>query len=125
VGAPVRRGHQVSDLAWFRPDGQQMTPSDWHRPEVHTLGMYLDGQQIRHRDPRGQRIIDDSYLLWLNAGPSDVDVTLPGWPWSNGYTVVLDTSRPEIGDGTPGDPETAEGTICLRDHSVVLLRAVR
>jgi glycogen operon protein len=120
VGAPVRRGHQVSDLAWFRPDGAQMTPSDWHRPEVHTLGMYLDGQQIRHRDPRGQRIVDDSYLLWINAGADDAEVTLPAWPWASGYTVVLDTSEPEA-------PETdvAGGSLTLIGHSVVLLRAHR
>jgi isoamylase len=120
VGAPVRRGHQVSDLAWFRPDGAQMTPSDWHRPEVHTLGMYLDGQQIRNRDARGQRIIDDSYLLWINAGPDDAEITLPGWPWASGYTVVLDTSEPDW-----PETEVPGGTIKLAGHSVVLLRADR
>jgi glycogen operon protein len=119
VGAPVRRGHQVSDLAWFRPDGEQMSPSDWHRPDVHTLGMYLDGQQIRGRDSRGQRIVDDSYLLWINAGPHPVEVTLPGWPWANGYTAVLDTEHPEAPESTAGK------TLNLVDHSVVLLRAER
>jgi isoamylase len=119
VGAPVRRGHQVSDLAWFRPDGEQMSPSDWHRPDVYTLGMYLDGQQIRGRDSRGQRVVDDSYLLWINAGPDPVEVTLPGWPWANGYLVVLDTEHPDA-------PESSAGkTLNLVDHSVVLLRAER
>jgi len=120
VGAPVRRGHEASDLAWFRPDGQQMDPHDWHRPDIHTLGMYLDGLQIRHRGPRGQRITDDSYLLWLHAGAGTVTANLPGRPWAGGYSVVLDTARPA------DDIEVvAEGAVLLIPHSVILLRAHR
>jgi isoamylase len=127
VGAPVRRGHEVHDLAWFRPDGEQMTPHDWHRSEMQTLGMYLDGQQIRHRGPRGERITDDSYLLWLHAGGEDVELILPDAPWAQGYTVVFDTSRPELDGGPTGDGpgETVRGTMTLKHHSVVLLRAHR
>jgi glycogen operon protein len=121
VGAPVRRGHAAYDLAWFRPDGEQMAPVDWHRSELRTLGMYLDGQQIRHRGPRGERITDDSYLLWLHAGSEPVTTSLPGLPWGNGYTVVLDTARPKLDDGS----ETVTGTLTLTPHSVVLLRAHR
>ncbi len=121
VGAPVRRGHEAYDLAWFRPDSQQMTPQDWHRAEVRTLGMYLDGQQIRHRGPRGERITDDSYLLWLHTGDSPVTATLPAGPWANGYTVVFDTARPDLLDGS----ETLTGALPLTPHSVTLLRAHR
>jgi len=121
VGAPVRRGHAAYDLAWFRPDGDQMAPADWHRPELRTLGMYLDGQQIRHRGPRGERITDESYLLWLHAGSEPVTTSLPGLPWGDGYTVVLDTARPKLDDGI----ETVTGTLTLTPHSVVLFRAHR
>ena len=121
VGAPVRRGHEAYDLAWFRPDGQQMTPQDWHHPDVRTLGMYLDGQQIRHRGPRGERITDDSYLLWLHAGGAAVTAQLPAGPWANGYTVVFDTARPDLADGA----ETVTGSLTLTPHSVTLLRAHR
>jgi glycogen operon protein len=121
VGAPVRRGHEAYDLAWFRPDGLQMTPQDWHRSDLRVLGMYLDGRQIRHRGPRGERITDDSYLLWLHAGDQAVTAALPGRPWSDGYTVVFDTARPDLDDGT----ETVTGSMTLTARSVTLLRAHR
>lgn len=121
VGAPVRRGRQVSDLAWFRPDGQQMTPHDWHQHESATLGMYLDGEQIRHRGHRGERITDHSYLLWLHAGSSPVPVVLPGTPWAERYTTVLDTARPELSDGQ----QIVVNSLTLTAWSAVLLRAQR
>ena len=84
--------------------------------------MYLDGQGIRMRGPRGERVTDDSLLLVLHTGPDDRDVVLPGPPWATSYDVLLDTrdERPASG------PTLAAGTaLPVRGRSTVLLRAVR
>ena len=73
-------GHEIPglpggtrDLAWFAPDGGQLTTADWFDTGLQTLGMYLDGRGIRHRDEHGRPVVDDSYLVQLHAGPEPVD----------------------------------------------------
>ena len=66
------------DLAWFAPAGGQLTTADWFDTGLQTLGMYLDGRGIRHRDALGRPLVDDSYLVQLHAGPEPVTVQLPG-----------------------------------------------
>ena len=123
AGRPVPGGEGRKDLAWFRPDGTEMTEREWHSPETRTLGMYLDGGGIRQRGPRGERLADDSYLVVLHAGAEDSTFTLPGPPWATGYEVVVDTAYP---DGRPpaGTDRPAGGLdVPLPARSAVLLRA--
>ena len=75
-----------------------MTEREWHSPDLRTLGMYLDGDGIRHRGPRGEQLTDESYLLVLHAGAEDTTFALPGLPWASGWEVVVDTAYP---DGLP------------------------
>ena len=125
AGRLVPGGDGRKDLAWFRPDGTEMSEREWHSPETRTLGMYLDGDGIRQRGPRGERLVDDSYVLVLHAGDEDATFTLPGPPWATGYEVVVDTA---YGDGRPptGTDRPAAGLdLPLLARSAVLLRAVR
>jgi isoamylase len=111
------------DLAWFAPGGGQLTTTDWFDPGLQTLGMYLDGRGIRHRDEHGRPVVDDSYLVQLHAGPEPVTVQLPGPPWADGYELVVSTEYPK---GKP--PETtivAPGTVDMPPRSVWLLRVLR
>ena len=81
-----RRRHQ--DLAWFHPAGGELTTGDWFDTGLRTIGMYLDGRGMRHRDPRGEPVVDDSFLLLLHAGAEPVTFALPGPPWADGYELV-------------------------------------
>ncbi|SHM27074.1 glycogen debranching protein GlgX [Cryptosporangium aurantiacum] len=123
VGAPTDVESPVSDLCWFRPDGGLMSPDDWNRHDARTLGMFLNGEQIRNRTLRGERIVDDSYLLWVHAADGDLEVRLPGPPWAERYQVVFDTARPDLPDGG----ETLDGGTArpLSAWSTVLLRVAR
>ncbi|GAA4747721.1 glycogen debranching protein GlgX [Modestobacter marinus] len=111
------------DLAWFAPGGHQLTSSDWFDTGLQTLGMYLDGRGLRHRDERGRPVLDDSWLIWLHAGPDPIDVVLPGAPWGDGYELVLATEYPA---GTPPEPTALPpGPAQLPGHSVWAMRVVR
>ncbi|MDQ6873732.1 MAG: glycogen debranching protein GlgX [Actinomycetota bacterium] len=112
----------VKDLAWFDPDGAEMSNDDWHQPTVHTLGMYLDGEGLRHRGPHGERISDASYLIIVHGGDESVDFRLPGPPWATGYHEMLDTA---VEDGGGGDPVAAGSARAVAARSLVLLRAER
>ena len=39
--------------------------------------MFLNGEEIAAPDARGERIVDDSFLLLFNAHHEDVEFTLP------------------------------------------------
>ena len=38
------------DLAWFHPAGRELTADDWFDTGLRSIGMYLDGRGLRHRD---------------------------------------------------------------------------
>ena len=124
-GRPVPEGDSCKDLAWFRPDGQEMTEQDWFDHARQTIGMYLDGRGLRHRGPRGERVLGDSYLLVLHAGPVDAVFMLPSSPWAQQYEIVLDTTYE---DGTPPAslaPYPAGLDLPVTARSVIGLRVSR
>ncbi|MCW2606331.1 MAG: glycogen debranching enzyme GlgX [Frankiales bacterium] len=121
TGRPVQPG-VVKDLAWFGPDGEEVDEQGWFAHGPATLGMYLDGGGLRTRDPRGELLRDDSFLLLLHTGAEPVEFRLPGASWGDRFDVLLDTAdeRPEAG------PSVAAGArVRLTGRSVVLLRAQR
>jgi isoamylase len=95
-GRPLHPGGR-KDLAWFGPDGIEMSEASWFDAQRHALGMYLSGDAIRTRGPRGERITDESYLLVFNGSPREVRFLLPREPWATSYVVEVDTA--EVAEG--------------------------
>jgi glycogen operon protein len=85
------RGTGVKDLSWFRHDGKEMTEEDWANAESRTFGLILAGNAVDEIDERGNRIIDDTLLLLLNAGHKPVPFMLPGSTAKTQWQVLLDT----------------------------------
>ena len=52
------RGSDVNDLAWFRPDGEQMSDEDWGAGFAKSLGVFLNGDEIPSVDAAGRRVLD-------------------------------------------------------------------
>ncbi|MGE5763702.1 MAG: glycogen debranching enzyme, partial [Mycobacterium leprae] len=126
VGRPGHHG-ALKDLAWFAPDGEEMSAADWFSPVARTLGMYLAGDSIRQRGPRGERVVDDSFLLLLHAGADPCAFRLPSRRWGREYELVVDTADESTPGDTGGAPVCyAPGTeVKLVAHSAALFRAVR
>jgi isoamylase len=122
-GSEVPGSGGTRDLAWFAPNGEQLTSSDWFDNRLQTIGMYLDGRGLRLRDQRGRPVVDDSWLIWLHAGAEPVDVVLPGAPWGDGYELALAT---EYATGLPPRPTALPpGGTRLPGRSVWALRVLR
>jgi pullulanase/glycogen debranching enzyme len=85
------RGSEVKDLAWFRPDGKEMSDEDWNNPSVHCLGLRLAGDAIEDTDARGNRILDDTLLILLNAHYEPLSFVLPAHRRKVRWEVVFDT----------------------------------
>jgi isoamylase len=83
-------GDRVKDIAWFSPDGAEMTASDWYDLRSRAIGMYLSGREIR--EASNHPIAADSFLVILHAGLAATTFTLPAAPWAKAYDVVLDST---------------------------------
>ncbi len=115
-------GAEVKDIAWFNPDGKEMTEADWDAGFAKSLGMFLDGEQLATRGPRGERITDDSMLLLFTAHHEPLAFTLPGAPYGEQWEVLIDTAQPALIEGEMiykgGDD------VPMADRSVVVLRRI-
>ncbi|HEY6421451.1 MAG TPA: glycogen debranching protein GlgX [Candidatus Binataceae bacterium] len=89
-GRPIR-GTAVEDLAWFRPDGEQMSDDDWHVGFAKSLGVFLNGEAIPGQDKFGRRVVDDSFYLIFNAHSEPVQFVLPPEKWGKNWKKVMDT----------------------------------
>jgi isoamylase len=83
------------DVWWFRPDGRRMTQSDWRRADGLTLGVFLNGSEVRRLTPQGERLEDDSFLLLFNASDQGVVFVLPPRRFGRRWTLELSTYDPD------------------------------
>ena len=85
------QGSAVKDLAWFRPDGQEMTDEEWHNSFSRSLGLRLAGDAIEEVDDLGEPIVGDTFLVLLNAHHEPVPFVLPAHESRVSWEPVLDT----------------------------------
>ncbi|MEW6430644.1 MAG: glycogen debranching protein GlgX [Myxococcota bacterium] len=81
------------DLVWFHPSGRELAHADWENPELRCLGMFLGGDAIATRGPKGQRVKGDTLLVYFNASAEAVEVVLPGEAWGHAWELVLETAH--------------------------------
>jgi isoamylase len=96
-GQPIK-GSKVEDIAWFLPDGVEMNDEHWNVGYAKSLGVYLNGLGIHWMDPKGQRIIDDSFYVIFNAHHEPLDFTLPQAKYGKQWTKIIDTSLEDVED---------------------------
>ncbi|MEZ5229903.1 MAG: hypothetical protein R2710_25540 [Acidimicrobiales bacterium] len=85
-------GH-VDDIAWFRPDGEEMGNGDWKPIRRRGSGCFINGSAISTMDRFGERITDESYLLLVNAHHEAVEWTPPSEPFGASWIRVIDTAK--------------------------------
>jgi glycogen operon protein len=106
----------LPDAWWFRPDGRRMTQREWTNSETRTLGVFLNGREIRERTPHGEPISGDSFLLLFNAHSEPVVFTLPTRRFGSRWTVEAATGE------APDTPLGARALVAVQEHSLILLR---
>ena len=112
------KGTGMKDLVWLRPDGQEMTDTEWHQPIARTLGLFLAGV-LTEQDERGRQLRDDNFLLLLNAHHEQTPFVLPLFNGGAAWEVAVDT------DHTARNGRHAAGEAYpLAARSLVLLRQV-
>ena len=89
-------GSGVNDILWFNPDGGEMTKDQWNDGLAKVIGIFLNGEEIATPNRRGERIIDDSFILLFNAHYETVEFSLPESLQQGHWQTVMDTAQPRF-----------------------------
>ncbi len=116
-GQPIK-GVGVEDIAWFLPEGTEMTDENWSHDFAKSLGVYLNGRGVHALGPKGEQILDDSFYIIFNAYYGELEYTLPPEKYGTKWTKVLDTTWNLIEDG---ETYKAGDVVKVQGNSVVLL----
>ena len=115
-------GSGAPDVYWFRPDGRKMTLRNWSRGDTHTLGVFLNGAEIRTLTAQGAPVIDDTFLILFNAHLEAVAFTLPAVAYGRRWAHELSTSEPDEPPGATVYP--ARGLVPVESRSLIILRRI-
>ena len=94
------RGMEVKDLYWLRPDGKEMTDEDWAQGYVRCLGVRLAGDAMEEKDAKGRPLLDETFLVLLNAHHEPRPFTLPAHKRGVRWQPVFDTASYDM-NGKP------------------------
>jgi isoamylase len=83
----------IHDIAWFNTDGTQVSDEVWNAGWSRSIALLLNGQTLQVTDDEGNPIIDDSFLILVNASFEGVEYMLPPTPSGNPWCHVMDTEN--------------------------------
>ena len=87
-------GAEASELQWFTPAGTQMTDADWSDENALAIALYLDGSDDPDRAEDGTPLLDDDFLVLVNAWWEPLDFALPATRTQAAWQVELDSYDP-------------------------------
>jgi isoamylase len=114
TGRPVA-GERQKDIAWIRPDGEELTDEDWADPNNHILGMLIPGYATDEVNERGRPVYGDTLLLLLNGGTRSRRFVLPRLDEAGMWHELVNTAR-------AGTRPVRQDALNLVAHSLILLR---
>jgi isoamylase len=121
-GRPLH-GSGTTDIGWLTPEGEEMGDEDWEAGFARSLQVFLNGKGIASPDDRGNKVLDDSFLVLFNAHHEPLPFTLPPEAWAPRWQVVLDTDLPTSSEET--DELEAGAAREVPGYGVVVLQEVR
>ena len=105
------------DAAWFNPDGNEVSDEAWNAEWTRAIALLLNGCTLQVSDENGKWIIDDSFLLLVNAAAEGVEFTLPQSPRGTPWRQIVDTENIE----DPFVPTPVRRSIIVGGRAVKLL----
>jgi glycogen operon protein len=84
----------VKDITWITPLGKEASTEDWKNPAGLALGYVLSGAAGEFFTPGGQRDIDESFLVMMNAHSEELDFRFPILASPMSWEPLVDTAEP-------------------------------
>jgi isoamylase len=118
-------GAEAAELGWFNSAGTAMTEEQWDDQTMHAIAVYLDGTDAPDDADDGTPLLDDDFLILVNAFWEEVTFTLPTVRESpQTWSLELDSYDPAA--SAAGDsPKQAGDKVVAGPRSVQVLRAPR
>jgi glycogen operon protein len=114
-GEPIKG---LEDIAWFLPDGTEMSDENWNHDFAKSLGVFLNGQGLHYVNPVGEKVTDDNFYLIFNAHFEAVEYKIPSKIYNKEWTKILDTSEVNTELQKLNEKDTLE----VQGRSIILLQ---
>jgi isoamylase len=123
---PVFRRHrfltgiEATELGWYTPAGTPMTQDDWADGDALALGVYLDGSDDPDTGPDGHPLLDDDFLVLVNAWWEPLAFTVPQARTGQRWHTDVDSFDPAAAGTAP--VRQAGEQVTVGPRSVMVLR---
>jgi isoamylase len=107
----------IQDIAWYNPDGNQVGDEVWNAGWNRSIGLLLNGQTLQVTNEEGKPVIDDSFLILVNASHEGVEFTLPPPLVGSNWNQVIDTENID----EPFAKVVVDATVIVGGRSLKLL----
>ena len=113
-------GAEAAELGWFTPAGTPMTGVDWAYPGALAVALYLDGSDDPDRAADGSLLVDDDFLLLVNAWWEPITFTIAATRDGLAWQAAIDTYDPARPAAEP--PLRAGDQRTVSPRSIAVLR---
>ena len=114
---------EASELRWFTPGGTEMTDADWSDVSALAIALYLDGSGDPDQAADGTPLLDDDFLVLVNAQWERLEFALPATRDQGTWRIELDTYDPAVPGSTTAAGREAGDHITVSPRSIVVLLA--
>ncbi|HLK01182.1 MAG TPA: glycogen debranching enzyme, partial [Streptosporangiaceae bacterium] len=116
-------GVEADELCWFTPGGSRMTETEWNDTDALAIAVYLDGADDPDPAADGTPLLDDDFLVLVNAWWEPLEFVLPGETAARSWLAEIDSYDPAAPAAAP--ERHAGDRVRVGPRSVVVLRGPR
>jgi isoamylase len=109
-------GKDAADLRWFTPLGTEMTAENWTDPGAKSVALFIDGATDPDITAQGDPVVDDDFLIFVNAWWEPLKFQIPADVSARGWEVACDTVDPARNGAVAGPLDVGP-------RSILVLRA--
>jgi isoamylase len=108
----------IQDIAWFNTDGNEVPDEVWNTEWNRSICVMLNGQTLQITDEQGSPVVDNSFLLIVNAAQDGVEFILPPAPSGGRWCQIIDTENID----EPFSEEEAGDRVIAGGRSLILFK---
>ena len=86
---------KIPQVEWMDHTGSIMDMEDWSNTHAFSVMIYLNGSDIPEADWYGNQMVDNNFILILNAHYEPIMFTLPDERYGKKWRLVVDTHNPK------------------------------
>lgn len=114
------KSNGIADIAWFLPNGSEMTDDNWSHDFAKSVAVFLNGLGLHSVNAEGNKVVDDSFYIIFNAHDEPLSYKLPKIEYAKNWELLIDTGKEQIDENTC--KYSAESIIQVAGRSVILLK---